>query len=788
MAPQSLPIDDVLQQAIAHHKAGRFQEAERLYRAILQVQSGHPDASHNLGVIAAQVGRHTAGLPLLKAAFLSNPLHERYALSYAEALLATGRHTDALNILADAVKRGLESDAVRVLQKKIKAALLTTSGRAKEAPPAEMQRLVILFSAGRFAEMEDAARILVERHPHSGVAWKALGTALLKQRKDAIYALQRAATLLPKDAETLSNLGNALLAHGQSKDAVNSYRRALKIKPDFVDAHYNLGNALQKDGLLADAVLSYRRTIALNSNYADAHTNLGNALLALGHAKDAVPSYRRTIELRPAFPEGYYNLGNALQEIGRLDEAIASYQKAIELDPEYSEAHNNLGKALRDYGQLDGAVASLRRVIQLKPNYAKAHSNLQIANFISGMTAMEMLPEAKRFGDLVAQRAQPHTHWANTPQTDRLLRIGLVSGDFFANQISHFLESVLVSLTKIGAGRHEFIAYYNRSRSDAVTERLKACCCDWHFVGEMSDENLAQLIRDDRIDILIDLSGHTLHNRLPMFAWKPAPVQAGWLGYFPTTGLDAIDYRITDPWIPSQADEVYFTEKIYRLPETTLCFTPPDMDLQVNRLPASVNGQLTFGCLNELIKMTDAVVALRAKVLHAVPESRLLLKAKQIDMPDVRQRTIERFASHGIESNRLILEGQTSRVEHLATYQRIDIALDPFPIPGGTITVEALWMGVPVLTLVNNHFMTHVGESVMQNAGLPDWIATNFDDYVARAVMHASDLQGLAALRDSLRQRVLASPLFDAPRFAAHFAAALRDMWAQWCSKRTEKV
>jgi predicted O-linked N-acetylglucosamine transferase (SPINDLY family) len=291
-------------------------------------------------------------------------------------------------------------------------------------------------------------------------------------------------------------------------------------------------------------------------------------------------------------------------------------------------------------------------------------------------------------------------------------------------------------------------------------------------------------IRVDGIDILIDLSGHTAHNRLPMFAWKPAPVQASWLGYFATTGLAAMDYFIADPWTLPESMEAHFSEKIWRLPETRLCFTPPEFELALAPPPALVNGHLTFGGFNALPKMTEEVVALWARVLAAVPHSRLFLKAKQLKEASVRERTLDRFAAHGIDADRLILEASSPRADYLASYQRVDIALDPFPFPGGTTTVECLWMGVPVLTLPRESFLSRQGLGLLMNAGLANWVARDEDDYVARARAHASDLQGLARLHQGLRQQVLASPIFDARRFAGHFEAALRGMWTQWCASR----
>ena len=650
----------------------------------------------------------------------------------------------------------------------------------KPSPPAQptgkddlsaLQKKIKLFP-------EDA-----EAHNNLGYL---LGT--LGQLDDAVACLRRAIKIKPNYAEAHNNLGNILQTLGQLDDAVACYRLALKIKPDYAEAHNNLGNALGTLGQLDSSVACLRRALKIKPRYVEVHYNLGITLHEMGRLNEAVNSYRLALKIKPDYVEVHYNLGITLHEMGRLNEAMNSYRLALKIKPDYAAAYNNLGNVLKDLGQLDDAVASYRRALEIKPDYAMAHSNLLfIYNYQSDRSAAMLLAEARRFGDLVARQALPHTDYRNVPQSGRCLRVGLVSGDLRNHPVGFFMESILAALASNASGRLELIAYPSYFRTDPLTNRIKACCHEWHSAVGVSDENLARRIRDDGIDILIDLSGHTAHNRLPMFAWKPAPVQTSWLGYFSTTGVAAIDYFIADPWTAPEAEGAHFTEKIWRLPETYLCFTPPDVDVKVAPLPALNNGYITFGCFNNLSKMNDAVVALWAKVLQAVPGSRLFLKTKQLDEAKVRQSVVNRFAIHGIDAGRLIMEGAAARADLLSAYNRVDIALDPFPYTGGTTSVEALWMGVPVLTLAGERFLSHTGESILQNAGLPEWIAADVDDYVARAVSHTGDPQRLAALRNGLRQQVLASPIFDAPRFARHFEAALRGMWAQWCDQQQGK-
>ena len=658
-----------------------------------------------------------------------------------------------------------------------------------EPSPQDVNALVALFTAARYTEAVSVARAMTKRFSRHAFGWKALGAALkqLGRNADALAPMQKAVALSPDDAEGHNNLGAILRDLDRPGEAVACSRRALKIRPDFAEAHGNLGAALKDLGQLDEAVASYRRALEIKPDNAEAHNNLGATLQNLGRFDDAVASYRRALEINPDNAEAHNNLGTTLQNLGRLDDAVANYHRALEIRPAYAMAHSNLGNYLKDLGRLDDAVASYRRALEIKPDYAEAHSNLLlIHNYQSDEPAVMLLEEARRFGDLVARQASPYTDWHNVAQSGRCLRVGLVSGDLRGHPVGYFLESVLAALNTQAASRLEFFAYSSYSYRDAVTDRIKACCRGWHSVVGQSDEREARRIRDDAIDILIDLSGHTAHNRLPMFAWKPAPVQVSWLGYFATTGVAAMDYIVADPWTLPETEEAHFTEKIWRLPETYLCFTPPDVTVEVTPLPALKNGYITFGCFNNLTKMNDAVVALWARVLHAVPGSRLFLKTKQLSDVTVQQGVVERFAAHGIDAGRLVLERHAQRVELLAAYHRVDIALDPFPFPGGTTSVEGLWMGVPVQTLAGERFLSHIGESILHNAGLPQWIAADADAYVVSAVRHAGNLHCLAGLRSGLRQQVLASPLFDASRFAYHFEAALRGMWTKWCEGQTK--
>ena len=757
------PIDPVpepqRQPLIALFNARRYGEMEAQAQLLIQK---YPDSGFAWqGLSASQSMQGKPNLPALEKAaeLLSQDLEAQANLG--NALMQLGRFEEAIARFGVA----LQINPGHANTHNNLGIALTTHGRLEEG--------VLSF------------RRALQCNPSHIPAHYNLGNALmtLGQPLDALASYQCVLQLKPDHANAHAKMGDTLKGLGRREDAVASYLMALQFNPAAVDVCNNLGNTLLDLRCAEDAVAIYHRALEINPEDADAHANLGVGLRQLGLLDEAVASYQRALELRPHYAEAHNNLGNALQELGRFDDAVVSYRRAIGIKPDYAEVHNNLGNALKLLGRLEDAVASYRQALQINPDLAYAQSNLIFAhNYLADLPAGALLSQALRYGEWVARRASPFHHWSNLPDPSRCLRVGLVSGDLRNHVVSYFLEGVIAVLAKEASERIEWVAYSNHSGFDAVSERIKASCHGWCVVAGLPDAELAGRIREDRIDILIDLSGHTAYNRLPVFARKPAPVQVSWLGYFATTGVAQMDYLVADPWTLPPSEEAHFSEKIWRLPETRLCFTPPDVVVSVSALPALATGQVTFGCFNNLTKMNDAVVALWAQILGAVAGSRLFLKAKQLSEPSVRQSVLDRFAAHEIQKERLILEGESSRQAYFEAHHRVDIVLDPFPFTGGTTTAESLWMGVPVLTLAGAHFVSRQGVGLLTNAGLPDWIALDVDDYLARAVRYANDLERLAQLRSGLRQQVLNSPIFDARRFAKHFEGALRGMWIQWCS------
>ena len=655
---------------------------------------------------------------------------------------------------------------------------------APTSAKAHLNRGNALMKLGDFDAAAQAYGTALQHDPAMAGASYNLGNALARRRRldDACAAYRQALALRPEFFEAQVALGAALEELGQRGEAAEHYRRALGIRPDHAPVHGNLGAVLLDMGQPAEAAQALRQALRLDPQLTQLHYGLGAALHALGEWDAAAASYRAMVSAHPGFAPAHGMLGNVLTRQGHLQEALSCYESVLALAPGDVLAHNNLALLLDRIGRLDDAIASCRRALQIDPGLLTAQSNLTaFENSRAREPSALLLAGARRFGELAAHQAKPFTHWDNPPDPERPLRVGFVSGDLRAHPVGYFLLNVLDSLGRRTGGRLVLCAYFNGELVDEVSARIQTSCALWRDTQSLDDEAFVRQVRADGIDILIDLSGHTQHNRLPAFAWKPAPVQVTWLGYLGTTGVEAIDYLLADAWTLPAEDEPFFTERIWRLPESYLCFTPPTEEGTVGTLPALARDGVTFGSFNNLSKVNDAVVALWARVLDAVPKSRLLLKAQQLSEAATRQSVAERFARHGIGGDRLLLEPPVPRADYLKPFGRLDIALDPFPYPGITTSVECLWMGVPFVTLAGRTFQARQGMGLLQNAGLADWIASDEEDYVRLAARHAADLQGLQRLRSGLRQRVLASPIFDAQRFAARFEDALRAMWHTWC-------
>jgi predicted O-linked N-acetylglucosamine transferase (SPINDLY family) len=719
-------ISEALAIALGHHQAGRLDAAEQIYQRILQVEREQPDALHFLGVLTAQLGRHQAAADYIRRAIAVNPHVAPYHLNLG-----------------------------RVYQE----------WRKPDEAIASYQRALQLQPD------------FVEVHFNLGTAFKEHG-----QIAEAVECFRRALALKPDFAEAHYNLGKVLLGQKERDEAIACFRRTLALKPDFAEAYHDLGLALKDQGSPDEVVECFRRTLALKPDFAEAHNNLGLALQYQGNVDEAVACFGRALALRPDFFEAVSNQGFALQYLGKLDEAVACYRRALEGNPELVGALSNLGTALAYQGKLDEAVECYRRALQLKPDYPETHSNLLFTlQYRAGTTLAELAAAHAEYDRLHAGplRAAWRPH-ENVRDPQRPLRLGFVSPDFGRNPVGYFL---IRALENLDPSQWQTVCYCYRVNNDELTARFQAAATLWRDVRGLSQERLAERIRADRIDILFDLAGHAGRNRLLAFARKPSPIQVTWAGYVGTTGLTAMDYILADRYeIPPRFDG-YYCEKVLRMPDGYVCYDPPGYAPPVSPLPALKRGYATFGCFNNPAKIGGRVVEVWAEVLRRLPQSRLVLKYKGINDPSIAGPLASQFAARGIDPGRLEFLGRSPHAELLQQYQSVDVALDPFPYNGGLTTCEALWMGVPVITLPGETFASRHSLSHLSNVGLTETIAGTLEEYVELAVSWAADLPRLAALRSALRERMAASPLCNGRRFAANLAAVLRDRWQRWIAE-----
>ncbi len=641
---------------------------------------------------------------------------------------------------------------------------------------------VLLAQTGDYVAAVALIRRAITANPKIPDYHNDLGLALhaLGQRAAAITAYQRALQLRPS-FEAQSNLGAALLEKQRFAEAISAFEQALVLNPDAANVQIQLGDALKAQGQQCAAINAYRRALAIQPGF-EAYHQLAIALHERGESGEAVTMFRQALAMKPGSGEAYYNLGNALRSDDKLTEALDAYQRATQLTPDNINAHNNLGMLLQARGDLDAALTAYRQALALNPDFVDAHSNLLLClHYRPDIDAEELFAEHQRWGE---QHAAPLASMipahANERDPKRRLRIGYVSPDFRAHSVSHFIAPVLAAHDRT---HYELFCYANLTDADATTERLRGLSDHWRDIAHLSDTEVAALIGQDGIDILVDLAGHTAHNRLLLFARKPAPVQVAYLGYPDTTGVATIGYRLTDSFAdPPGASKRFHTEVLVRLPGGFLTYQPPIESPEISALPALGSGHVTFGSFNNAAKLNEAVIAHWAQILRALPSARLILKAAQLGDAGTAERFRARFAEHGIAPARMQTLGAfAAEGDHLKAYHRIDIALDPFPYNGTTTTCEALWMGVPVVTLAGRNHAGRVGVSLLTQAGMPELVTESPEAYVATAVKLANDLEHLQGLHQTLRERLATSPLCDAKGFTRALEAAYRGMWEKYC-------
>ncbi|WP_448206147.1 tetratricopeptide repeat protein [Azospirillum sp. sgz302134] len=715
-------IKDVLAEGLAHHRAGRLGEAAARYQAVLDTVPDHPDALNLLGVAYLQAGHPAEAEARLRAAIRADGGVADYHDNLGSALRALGRPEEA----------------------------------------ADAHRCAIGLTPG-----------FAQAHYNLGNALETLG-----RLEEAADAYRQAAAHRPGYARARFNLGNTLAALGQAEEADSAYRAAVADDPGFVEAHANRGALMLQRGQAVEAAACMRRALALRPDHATALANLSAALLAAGPAEAAARTARRAEAARPDFAEAALRRGDALHRLNRLAEAAGGYRKAVALRPDLAQAYANLALVHQTQGDLDGAEGGYRRALALRPDLAEVRSNLAYLDlFRPGVTLARVL-KAHRAWDAV-HGAPLRANWRPHPvagEPGRPLTVGILSGDFRRHPAGQFAVRAVEALPAHGV---RLFLYANQTEADDLTARFQAVAERWVPVAGLSDADVADRIRADGVEVLIDLAGHNARGRLGVFARKPAPVQVAWSGYMATTGMEAMDGLVADAHHVPEGAERFYAERILRMPGAFIAYDPPADAPDLTPPPCMTGAPVTFGAFNILTKLTDEVLATWAALLARLPASRLLLKTKALSCPVTAALWRDRIAGFGIAPGRVTMVGATNSLDHMGWCARVDVALDPFPFAGSTTTLETLWMGVPVITLPGETFSSRHSLAFLTVAGVEGCVARDPAHYVELAAGWAADPARLTDLRRTLRARMAASPLCDGALLAKHLARALRDLWRE---------
>jgi predicted O-linked N-acetylglucosamine transferase (SPINDLY family) len=771
------------------HLAGDLDGAEPLYRQALLADPGHADAWHGLGLLASQRGHPDRALELYAKALALKPDVAAYHLNRGVACHALGRLEDALASFKRAVDlkpdfAQAHNNLANVLSEQGHTAqALTHWHKALELQPdyaeAQMNLGHALHDQGKFADAAASYRQALRLQPHAVAAHFGLGNALaeLKEYEAAATSFLEALRCQPGFAEAYGNLGHVLRKQGKLAEAVERLREALRLKPDLAEAHNELGAALGSLGQPEDAFRHLGQALYLQPDHVEANNNLGVLLKGQRRWDEAIARFRHALKLRPDLIETSCNLASTFCRQGRLDEAVACLKQALARQPDAPAAHCVLAEALADRGQLAEAAAGFREALRLEPKQPATHSCLLIAfNMDPASEPASLLAEHRQWAKAHAQVTPLEPDPAHDRDPNRRLRVGYVSQDLHRHVLAHFVEPILAHRDP---RQVEVFCYADVLAPDAVTARLRSLSRHWRSICGLADEEVARLVREDKIDLLVDLGGH-LGTRLGVFALKSAPVQVSYLGYPNTTGVEAIAYRLTDAVSDPAGEPNCHTEELVRLPGGFCCYQPLRDAPDVAPSPWRATGRVTFGSLHKLAKLNGGVLDVWCAVLRAVPDSRLLIFRDSL-RGEARERLGREFAQRGLGEDRVLLKHEVKESgTYLEVYREIDVLLDVFPWSGHATACEALWMGVPVLTLYGNRHAGRMVASVLTQLGLTDLIARSPEEYVAAAVRLAGDRNGLAELRRLMRDRMLDSPLCDGATFTRQLEEAYRAMWRRW--------
>jgi protein O-GlcNAc transferase len=741
------PAEQWLLTATEQHRAGNLAAARGLYEQVLKAAPEHTLALFRSGLLELQDGRPDIALARIGQAIDAAPEDARYRVGLAQAFQALNRWEEAA--------RSYES--VLRLQ--------------PDFPEISHGLGICLQRSGRLAQAAMAYRQALLQHPGHAAIMANLGTVLREtgELSEAIGLLRAATELEPRVASHAVNLGIAYCNQRNFEAAERILKQARALAPQDADAAFNLGNALHGLGRSSQAVELYRQAVTLRPDYVDALINLGNVYTEIGEFNLGLAAYDAALLAQPDSVVAMNNAGCLLRTLGRTDAAQDLLLRALRADPQRAALYDNLGNVYKDAGELDEAITCFRKALELDPSAAATHSNLAYALSFQSPEAGPILEECTRWNERFAAGVRgPARSRAIGGDADRRLKIGYVSPDFRDHCQSLF---TIPLLSRHDHEAFEIHCYSSVKRPDDFTRRIAGYADVWREVRSLDDAALCQLIREDRIDILVDLTMHMAGGRPLVFARKPAPIQIAWLAYPGTTGIGAMDYRLSDPQLDPDGFESHYSERTLRLADSFWCYDPLTDQPAVNTLPAIERGYVTLGCLNNPCKLTDHTLRLWGAVMRALPAARLLLMA-----PPGRHRRqlLQRLAAHEIAATRVDLHPFRPRGEYLRTYHDVDLGLDTFPYNGHTTSLDSFWMGVPVVTRVGRTSVGRGGLSQLFQLGLTELAAESDDAFIHVAVALGGDLVRLAALRRELRARLERSALMDAPRFARQIEGAYR--------------
>jgi protein O-GlcNAc transferase len=741
--------------AMLLHQQGDLAAAAQMYRNILAADANHPAATHLLGLIAHQTGQSAEAEPLMRRSLLLAEQTPNFHNNYALVCAALERVEDAETHLR----------------------------RAVELEPAYLDAWLnfakVLESRGALAAAHDALERAACLDPRSVDILNHLGRLRVQLgRREEAAAAWRASMALTPTFDAASDLAAVLAELGQLDDAIAAGEAALRIDSRRPRGHVSLANALAQRGRKGEGIAAYRRAIELDPSYFEAWANLAVALESVNRIDEAVVAVEKALALQSDNAVAMTTLGLLRRRQNRLDDAIDLWRRAAEVSPDYFAATNNLAGALMERGEVSEAIRMCRRTLTQQPAHAGAHSNLLLAlHYDPAQSPQSIADEHQAYGRAYRFESVSFPRQRHSAQR---IRIGYVSPNFRQHAVATFIEGILRS-----HDRSKFqITCYSDARPhemDETTASMRANVDRWFDTAHLNDEELVAHIRSSGEDILVDLSGHIARNRMRTFARRAAPVQVTYLGYQNTTGLDAMDYRLTDAVAdPPGGTEAFHVERLERL-RCFFVYSPPAIAPDVAPLPAMRNRYITFGSLNNPPKHNEAIIATWAKVMQRVSGSKIVLL---INAPGESERQfVELFATHGIAADRVRLIVRDTQASYLRAYENIDIAFDPSPFSGHTTTCDALWMGVPVITLAGAIYAGRMTTSVLTHLPMPQWIAANEREYVDKAAELAADVPRLAKLRSSLRPMMQQSPITDAAAFTADLENAYRRMWARWCER-----